>query len=389
MQRTNTHLPFLDHIRCFAILFVFLFHCLGVSYGYDQLPWNGWVRDWNVPGSFLALLPTTFGWTGVSIFFVVSGFCIHLSHQRSRQKDWGTFFTRRFFRIYPPYLVALLIFSFVYPWQTVQLESPYRVAQFLSHVVLLHNLDSRSFMAINPSFWSIALEVQLYALYPILLLMTRKLSWKKTLWILAIVEIAIRTASGIHHTQHGEYLPRWFISGPISHWFSWAIGAAAAEAFLKYEALPFQRVPLWIFPTLTVGTAFVHPLEPFSFMFAALATVSVIAALLKRSDETPTRQPGMFHRQIAFLGTISYSIYLLHQPIIMLVPVYLAKLGMHLSPIATVGVCYLMLVPTLALSVGFYRIIELPSIAAGKWFLQRCKDLRAKLQTPPAMAEAD
>ncbi len=106
------HLPFLDFLRGVAILSVFLFHCVGTTFGpVDQLVWNGSFRDFHVSKSFLALLPFTLGWCGVTLFFVISGFCIHLSHERSRDKHLSVFFLRRFFRIYPPFLVACLVFA--------------------------------------------------------------------------------------------------------------------------------------------------------------------------------------------------------------------------------------------------------------------------------------
>jgi len=110
-QRNKIHLPFLDGIRGIAILGVFFFHSLHATFGFDNLKWNGIYRDFNVLDSFLALYPFTYGGAGVAIFFVVSGFCIHLRHQRSKDGDWLSFANRRFFRIYPPYLLALLFFS--------------------------------------------------------------------------------------------------------------------------------------------------------------------------------------------------------------------------------------------------------------------------------------
>ena len=75
----------------------------------------------------------------------------------------------RFFRIYPPYLVALLFLALVYPISKLYFASRVDTAQFISHLTLLHNFDQRSFFGINAAFWSIAVEVQLYALYPLLL----------------------------------------------------------------------------------------------------------------------------------------------------------------------------------------------------------------------------
>jgi peptidoglycan/LPS O-acetylase OafA/YrhL len=66
----------------------------------------------------------TYGHMGVAMFFVVSGFCIHLSHARSNSRSWVEFSRRRFFRIYPPYLLSLLVFYFMWPFRTYSISSP-------------------------------------------------------------------------------------------------------------------------------------------------------------------------------------------------------------------------------------------------------------------------
>ncbi len=126
MNRANEHLPFLDGIRGIAILAVYLYHSLGTSFGFDQLPWVGMFRDFETSRSFLLLYPVTYGFAGVAVFFEVSGFCIHLSHQRSRDKGWGCFFSRRFFRIFPPYLLAVCLFFFIWPWGSLSIDSLHR-----------------------------------------------------------------------------------------------------------------------------------------------------------------------------------------------------------------------------------------------------------------------
>ena len=91
----TSHIDFLDPIRGVAILVVFAYHSLGMVFGRYQLSWHHWFPDFNVSRSFLLLLPVTLGWAGVAIFFVVSGFCIHLSF--SKLPQWPLFFWRRFF----------------------------------------------------------------------------------------------------------------------------------------------------------------------------------------------------------------------------------------------------------------------------------------------------
>ena len=173
ISRSDDHLSFLDHIRGLAIILVFGFHALHPAFGRSDLPWDGWFRDFNVPRLFLVLLPVSSGSIGVAIFFVVSGFCIHLSHERSKQKDLRTFFVRRFFRIYPPYFLALAFFALVFPRSRLRLDSPSDFANLGSHALLIHNFFKPWAVGINGSFWSLAVEAQLYLLYPLLLVLVR------------------------------------------------------------------------------------------------------------------------------------------------------------------------------------------------------------------------
>lgn len=167
IQKNTYFAPHIDYIRGFASLAVFLFHVVGLVFGFDKLPWNGWCRNFWAPTSFLLLYPLTYGSYGVAIFFVVSGFCIHLSFLSNPKKCWINFAERRFFRIYPPYLFAFLLFFFVWPWGNFSDFSEERIGQFVTHLLAIHNIDERYFFGVNPSFWSIAVELQLYAIYPL------------------------------------------------------------------------------------------------------------------------------------------------------------------------------------------------------------------------------
>src|SRR5580700_9314628 len=109
VNNRSAHLPRLDAVRALAILSVFLYHSLGVVFYKDQLDFHGgWLDFRSAPSRlFLACYPLTFGWVGVSLFFVLSGFVIHYSFVGSgRPFRAGGFFVRRFWRIYPPYLLA-------------------------------------------------------------------------------------------------------------------------------------------------------------------------------------------------------------------------------------------------------------------------------------------
>src|SRR5215469_16550516 len=94
-----------DQLRGAAALAVVLCH-LSVS-AYVNTPSPG-EAHWPMLGLVLG-----FGYAGVPLFFVISGFCIHLPQARARaseagaQPDWRQFFRRRFWRLYPPYAASI------------------------------------------------------------------------------------------------------------------------------------------------------------------------------------------------------------------------------------------------------------------------------------------
>ncbi|MFM7676300.1 MAG: acyltransferase family protein, partial [Synechococcus sp.] len=91
VAKTQNHIPFLDAIRGLAVLAVFLYHSLGAAYGWDKMVvWKGLFRDFQQSANLLLFFPLTYGGTtGVATFFVVSGFCIHLSYINSRHQGWA------------------------------------------------------------------------------------------------------------------------------------------------------------------------------------------------------------------------------------------------------------------------------------------------------------
>lgn len=379
MNRTARHLPFIDDLRGLAILAVFVFHALGVAFGADKLPWLNWGRGWNVEKSFLAVFPAQWGWAGVAAFFVVSGFCIHLNHRHWQEKGWKAFALRRFFRIYPPYFVALVIFRSVLLIRTGLIgmheggwtgftDAGY---QMVAHVFLVHNFDAHFYYRINPVFWSIAIEVQLYVLYPVLLLIATRYGWGRALAITAVIELSLRgIQSGLAIFSAESELP-YFISGsPFFYWFSWTIGAALAEAWLEGDKLPFRNGWGWIWPLLFIVSFFFRPLyDGFSFTFAALATVSLMANLLGRR---PTASPSVLQEHISSTGLVSYSAYLIHFPLLSLVPMALARVSSHPVPhLFVFALCLLAWFPIYALSCFLYEYVEQPSIAWGKRVIAR------------------
>ena len=382
--RVSDRIPALDQFRGVAVLAVFLYHCFGLSFHPTWINWVGMFRNWDVPKSFLALVPLCLGWAGVAIFFVVSGFCIRLAHIKSASAGWKAFAIRRFWRIYPPYFVALIGFAFFYRYTRLSFTGPHHGffdwAQLGSHLLLVHNVDPRSFYGINGAFWSIAVEVQLYLLYPVLDWLVRRWGWSKVIGAIGVIEVSLRFAMTVagEEAPTGQMatglVPGWLAASPLAYWFSWSIGAWLADARSHGDRLPFARQSGWIWATLFVVSYFVRPLIAFSFLFAAMTSVVVLARILARQDSgEPGRNTGgnnstQIGNALAAIGAVSYSMYLLHQPMLMAV----APAWQKIAPALAGQPKYLFLamlgmgVLVIPASWLFYRWIEQPCIAIGR-----------------------
>lgn len=384
---TNQRLDCLDRIRGVAILLVFLYHCLGVAFHTDNLPWNGWFRSFSGSHAFLVLLPLSYGWAGVAIFFVVSGFCIHLSFER-QGREWKSFFTRRFFRIYPPYALALLVFALIFPGTRLDFSAGHDGwRQLVSHLLLIHNYDPQLFAGVNGAFWSIAVEAQLYLLYPLLFLFVARYGWRRTVWLLAGCELSIhglqaildwlfslgaslgpKTSLFVFNFSLLFYLVK---VSPFAYWFSWSLGAFIADEFLKGRPLPLVGSSFWFWLAVALGSYLVKPLVPFAFMLFAVATAIAISKSL--NGRPPIRIPKLFAGFIHRTGVWSYSIYLLHQPLInqVLSSFILICPQFGHNPVWRFSVGVISWVAIMPLGAFWYRCCERPSIAVGKRLLRQ------------------
>ncbi len=365
------HITFLDDVRGVAILAVFIFHAAGAAYPYDRLPWDGWHRRLPVGWVEWLIVPARFGWAGVAIFFVVSGFCIHLSFQN--RPEWKDFFVRRFFRIYPPYLLAVLFFAFVLPLTRLDLHDRHASVQLATHLALVHNFGNTTLGGINGAFWTIAIEVQLYALYPLLVFLADRFGWNKTIGLTAVIEIGLRLAILFYPGDAPaedpfKEVPSFLVASPLCFWFSWSIGAYLAELYLRGAVGTLARfLPPFVLLALAVGAEMTKALTVFSFTLFSLGTAAVLARMLvDKKSRWPL--PRFFSFHLAQTGLWSYSIYLLHLPLVVCVAmalrVYLPSAWNRPAIVfcLTVG-SFLVIKP---LSGGWYHWCELKGIALGK-----------------------
>ena len=337
------------------------------------MPWGDCLlRDFTAAPCLIPFYPLTYGNYGVAVFFVVSGFCVHLSFRRqSGTKRWLAFACKRFFRIFPPYWLALLVF-----WLTPPLCYTPDPGGWLwdgaSHVLCVHNLSAPEYSSINPSFWSIAVEVQLYAIYPLLVFLGSRLGFRRALWLALLGELAIRGTESALSLAGRPGLPIYVTMSPFAYWGSWTMGTALAEEYLSFgETGGWSRLLKSTRLDAVATLAFLAPLNkatvPFAFPLFALSTAIVVDRLLW--DVTVSSRVLPF---LSKLGVISYSVYLIHQPFLNLAPRVIRKLApslysnpliYSLSVTATLGVIG---IGVFAVSVWCYKYVEKSGMELGQ-----------------------
>ena len=213
-------IPALDCLRGVAILAVLGYHILGASYYRFDIPFAGWRPDWHaVSHTFWIFSPLTLGWMGVQLFFVISGFVIHLSYLgRPESHSASRFYQRRFWRIVPPYWVTLIAFVLI-----GALATPFTLEDIGLHAALLHDFSPKYFFSISPSYWSLAVEVQIYLLYP-LLVPVRRRGW--LLVLLAVISVATQYVAAWISDPSLQAIAYNSVPVNLAHWW---LGVVLAE----------------------------------------------------------------------------------------------------------------------------------------------------------------
>lgn len=329
---------------------VFCHHVLAHCYKTAHLPFTGYFKDFSKPPedfTFFLFYPFSFFHAGVAIFFVVSGFCIHLSYLQN--PSWVAFFSKRFFRVYPPYIFALGLFSIIL--------SNRDIVQLASHSLLIHNFWQKTFFGINASFWSIAIEAQLYLIYPVLLLTRGKTGWRTSLVVVAICELGIRLIWGFLD------VPFFIKYSPFAFWFSWSLGAYLAHRYQRKRPLVFNKKVIAVVVILAVVVHHIDFLKLF-FPLVSLATFMTLSNQIFTKREITK---SILTNHLAFVGLISYSFYLLHQPLLKIWIDAFKPIISHpaLLILTSIPLWFLLCI----IAYCSYELIEKPSINFGKWVL--------------------
>lgn len=355
--------PALDGLRGVAILLVYIFH------------YGGGLRSSNVAVRGFGYFAET-GWTGVILFFALSGFLITGSLWDSREQPHvlRNFYLRRILRIFPLYYAVVFIALFASVARGTRLGELSPVLLYAGFMQNLPGCVTTALQPISPlpmfHLWSLAVEEQFYILWPALVLLSRvrTRALNISLWIVALSEV-------FRILTHLPIVPPAFAATQdpslFTHAGTLALGAALALALrgphwqqVERWAVTafFSGIGIYLLSSWRSGSFFLTPYPQFTVGLLGVGVAS--AAIIPLAMRTGRLRSVLSWSPLRFLGCISYGFYVLHIFIEPMIDV----LGEHLTH-TTSGTSYqlarfLIAFPiTVLLATLSYYFFELPILS--------------------------
>jgi len=357
-RNSNFQFGFIDLLKVIAAQLIVLHH----------LAFYGPMADHVRP-----IAPTLIDWLdsyariAVQVFLVIGGFLAakSLSPQGvSAVSDPLRVLWRRYMKLVPPFLVATVLAIGASAW-AAQWMTHYSISampsalQLAAHALLLHSI--LGYESISAGAWYVAIDFQLYALLTLLLWLTGGLAKRRAMpWLAPLLVVAGVSASLLYFNRDAA----WDAWAPY-FFGSYGLGAIAwwARDLNRRPAVVALLVAAILLPTLYALTV------DFRSRIVVALLVACALVLVSRRGMLLSRQRFAWIR--AF-GRISYSIFLVHFPVCLIVNAAFAKF-VPARPLLQAAGMLLAWAASLAAGAIFYRWVEIPlsrlaARATGKGF---------------------
>ena len=312
----------------------------------------------------------------VDIFIILSGFVIF--HLLSTGEDYRTFIARRWFRLFPVFAICFLAALALYGWLSIDDETAFGIngtrklmPYLVAHATMLHGmvpdqwLDNSARAVLVPA-WSISLEWQFYLVAPLLFALAARPNRKLAAVLLALVairvlhDIAPRLTNDPLRFDMTAFLPLRL------EFFAAGIGSYGMWRWLSERNRPV-KLPLTTYALLFPVLLLLAKRSPAIGLWLGLMLVLVNVHFGERAGALRHISVALNSRPAQFLGKISYPLYLLHLPALVLVRELIRG---YAPAIRAPGFEAALVALGLGASVGgawlLHRCVEQPMIALGK-----------------------
>lgn len=298
--QSTTYRPDIDGLRAVAVLSVLFFHA--------------------------GLPPFSGGFVGVDIFFIISGYLITgiiLADIGKRQFSVAHFYERRIRRIFPAlYLTVILtVAGALVLFTAVDLERFFEslawLAVFASNFYFADNsgyFDAAADQNAILQTWSLAIEEQFYVVFPLLLAMLHKQRRIEVKWI--ILALALASFAVSIYLVDRDARPAFFST--LGRVWELMLGALAAIGLFPYLGGPAIRTAASVIGLVMIAAslALLTVDTPFPGAYALPACLGTVAIIWAGACGGSPVNRWLSWRPLVFVGLISYSLYLLHWPIL-------------------------------------------------------------------------
>jgi peptidoglycan/LPS O-acetylase OafA/YrhL len=342
-------------MRAAAAMFVVLHHMfLGV--------WNDFPR--NIGPGWLGWL--LYGHLAVAVFIVVSGFSLALAPmQRGGRLSGGTrrFLRRRAWRIVPPYWAALVVSTITALLLQPNLATGAVAKGFVVHGLLLQDIVGS--LATNGAFWSIAVEWQIYFVFPLILLLGMRTNFSTAAFCTVAVVLIMHAIAGIGSPYNKiNHLTAQFLA-------LFALGVLAVQLGQGDRGIKLRRpltvagliaIGLFVCAAVVKGSVWVVGRYFWIDLIFGAGIACLMAVML--GGGLPRARGVLASRVGVSLGLFSYSIYLVHGPVLAIFQEEVIS-PMHLPSLVTFGALLLVGIPLiLVVCYGFHLVFEAPFLSA-------------------------
>jgi peptidoglycan/LPS O-acetylase OafA/YrhL len=356
-RATMPKLKALTSLRFFAALHVVVFH-MRIE---GLLPAGAWWYE-----NFAAV-----GYIGVNLFFVLSGFILIYTYAGTGV-SLRRFWQARFARIYPAYVLSLMVSAPFFFFAVRHLDIPFlawskqhlAVACVLT-LTLLQSWFPQAALTWNAVCWSLSVEAFFYLLFPILLLWSKEFTSRKLFGAVVVWSLVSLAVSVIYIVVHPDGIDKinstettllWknvLSFNPLLRLPEFLVGVFAGRLFLSMKNRAAAGTPLVLFGVAAVSTLVLVagriPRPMISAGFLSPAFAAIIYGLALRPGWTRFLET----RMLVLLGDASYSLYLLHSTVI-------SRVAGHMSSAHWAQRASVAFVAAVAASLVSYYLLEEP-----------------------------